>query len=61
MPLQGKGPKDLPAFLEAFYKASDNPTDHDHYTTFFSEDATLIMGLKKFEGHERQSPVPLMA
>ncbi|KAF2455912.1 hypothetical protein BDY21DRAFT_349065 [Lineolata rhizophorae] len=37
-------------FFEDFYAISDTPDAHDKYTTFFTPDATLIMGSKKVEG-----------
>ncbi|RMZ69922.1 fungal specific transcription [Pyrenophora seminiperda CCB06] len=39
-------------FFERFYAASDAPgaEAHDQYTTFFAEDATLIMASKQVQG-----------
>jgi hypothetical protein len=41
--------------LEAFYKKSDDPQDHQGYAGFFTEDATVVMGLKTFKGHAGKS------
>jgi len=39
-------------FLRDFYKKSDDPEDHEGYADFFTEDATVIIGLKTFKGWE---------
>lgn len=38
--------------LSQFYKKSDDPEDHDGYADFFTDEASLIMGLKHYKGRE---------
>lgn len=40
----------LVAFMEDFYRTSDNRFLHDKYVQSFTEDATLIMGPKEAKG-----------
>ncbi|KAJ9485665.1 hypothetical protein VN97_g7703 [Penicillium thymicola] len=40
----------LVAFMEDFYRTSDNESLHDKYVQSFTEDATLIMGPKEAKG-----------
>jgi len=43
--------------LSQFYKKSDDPEDHHGYADFFTDEASLIMGLKHYKGREgRLSP-----
>ena len=42
--------------LRDFYKTSDDPEDHEGYANFFTDDATLVMGLKTFKGREGNNP-----
>jgi hypothetical protein len=39
-------------FLGNFYKKSDDPEDHNGYADFFTDDATLVMGLHTFKGRQ---------
>jgi hypothetical protein len=39
-------------FFEEFYKASDAPEAHEKYTTFYTDDAVLIMASKRCEGRD---------
>jgi len=45
--------------LRDFYKKSDDPEDHEGYADFFTDDATVIMGLKTFKG--RQGNIGLLS
>lgn len=50
------------AFFEEFYKVSDTPDLHEHYTTFYTPDATLIMASKKVvgtKGSDISIPIPI--
>lgn len=38
--------EDIHAWFAAFYAASDDPSAHSHYTTFYAPSAKLIMGDK---------------
>jgi hypothetical protein len=40
----------LDDWFDAFYAVSDDKTAHEAYTSFFAEDAKLIMGDKVAEG-----------
>jgi hypothetical protein len=41
---------DYKKFFEEFYATSDDPSAHDKYVSFFTEDATLIMASKTGKG-----------
>lgn len=39
-------------WFKRFFAVSDEPTAHEKYPTFFTEDAKLIMGDKTAVGHD---------
>lgn len=60
-------PRNVPLLMEAnmeewfkaFYATSDDGSAHQKYTTFFTQDATLIMGDKKAVGRAgMRLPIP---
>lgn len=50
-------------WFKAFYAVSDDGTAHERYTTFYADDAKLIMGDKTAVGRDGtfSSPPPLPA
>jgi hypothetical protein len=49
---------DIHAWFAAFYAASDDPSAHSHYTTFYAPTAKLIMGDKTAIGRAGMLPPP---
>lgn len=43
-------PIDVQSFFERFYKVSDTPDEHEQYASFFTIEATLVMGSKRAHG-----------
>ncbi|PLB35681.1 uncharacterized protein BDW47DRAFT_109981 [Aspergillus candidus] len=42
----------MTSFLESFYATSDTESAHDKYPSYFTDDATLIMGSKVAKGSQ---------
>jgi hypothetical protein len=38
--------------LRNFYKKSDDPQNHQEYANFFTPEATVIMRLNEYKGHD---------
>ena len=43
---------DFKLFFEDFYATSDTPEAHEHYVSYFTGDATLIMASKTVKGSD---------
>ena len=51
----------ITSFLESFYATSDTESAHDKYPTYFTDDATLIMGSKVATGSKGMSILFLLS
>jgi hypothetical protein len=45
----------IKAFFEAFYRAADDPVDHEKFAGYFADDAVVVMGAKKVSGRAGMS------